>query len=68
MDQKATEFKAGDVVQLKSGGPPMTVVAADGTGVQCRWFSPGVRDNEAYKDAFPVACVMPCPPQLNRLD
>ena len=32
-------FKAGDVVQLKSGGPLMTVSEADGNVVQCRWFN-----------------------------
>jgi uncharacterized protein YodC (DUF2158 family) len=31
-------FKAGDVVQLKSGGPLMTVLEIDGNKVQCRWF------------------------------
>jgi|HubBroStandDraft_6_1064221.scaffolds.fasta_scaffold1490829_2 uncharacterized protein YodC (DUF2158 family) len=34
-------FKVGDVVQLKSGGPRMTVTAAakDTAGVDCVWCS-----------------------------
>jgi uncharacterized protein YodC (DUF2158 family) len=31
-------FKVGDVAQLKSGGPLMTVSEVDGTVVHCRWF------------------------------
>ena len=31
-------FKAGDIVQLKSGGPPMTVYAMDEERVDCSWF------------------------------
>ena len=34
------EFKIGDVVQLKSGGPTMTVanVSGDSGTVVCHWF------------------------------
>ncbi|MCC7537539.1 MAG: DUF2158 domain-containing protein [Deltaproteobacteria bacterium] len=32
------EFKAGDVVALKSGGPPMTVEEVEGSSVFCVWF------------------------------
>ncbi len=31
-------FKVGDVVQLKSGGPKMTVSEIDSDGVFCQWF------------------------------
>lgn len=36
-------FKVGDIVQLKSGGPQMTVADANlATGeVQCKWFTGG---------------------------
>jgi uncharacterized protein YodC (DUF2158 family) len=35
----AEDFRAGDVVQLKSGGPPMTVDGYDDAGmVVCSWF------------------------------
>lgn len=32
------EFKVGDVVILKSGGPSMTVNSVDISGVFCVWF------------------------------
>jgi len=31
-------FKPGDVVQLNSGGPAMTVVDANERSVNCLWF------------------------------
>jgi uncharacterized protein YodC (DUF2158 family) len=34
----ADEFKPGDVVKLKSGGPLMTVVTADSKEAECEWF------------------------------
>ncbi len=33
-----TDFKVGDVVQLKSGGPKMTVTETGGCKVACSWF------------------------------
>lgn len=36
----SNEFKVGDVVQMKSGGPQMTVVECNDSGyVVCEWFS-----------------------------
>jgi uncharacterized protein YodC (DUF2158 family) len=32
-------LKVGDVVRLNSGGPDMTVLAVDETGVLCTWFN-----------------------------
>ena len=32
------DFKVGDVVQLKSGGPKMTVNRVDGDEISCEWF------------------------------
>src|SRR6476619_3370688 len=43
-------FKPGDVVQLNSGGPRMTVVAvqSDGT-LRCNWFrDDGTQDNGVF--------------------
>ena len=34
----ADQFKPGDVVTLKSGGPPMTVTKREGGRVWCEWF------------------------------
>ncbi|EME9804124.1 DUF2158 domain-containing protein [Vibrio alginolyticus] len=31
-------FSIGDCVQLKSGGPVMTISDIDGTTVRCQWF------------------------------
>ena len=36
------DFKIGDIVRLKSGGPSMTVVEAAGPDIQyvsCAWFA-----------------------------
>ena len=37
----APTYRPGDLVQLKSGGPVMTVhrVSAKGARVQCKWFT-----------------------------
>lgn len=38
------EFKLGDVVVLKSGGPPMTIDGIGGDIVSCVWYDgSGVR-------------------------
>jgi uncharacterized protein YodC (DUF2158 family) len=37
MLQFTPNFQVGDVVQLKSGGPLMTVDGRDGTLVHCSW-------------------------------
>jgi uncharacterized protein YodC (DUF2158 family) len=39
----------GDVVRLKSGGPPMTVVEVDGDWVTCMWFDD---KNKQQTDSF----------------
>jgi uncharacterized protein YodC (DUF2158 family) len=35
------EFKVGDVVKLKSGGPEMTVSEVDDDEIECVWFPQG---------------------------
>jgi uncharacterized protein YodC (DUF2158 family) len=32
------KYKVGDIVRLKSGSPPMTVVACDNIEVQVHWY------------------------------
>ncbi|ACB93718.1 YodC family protein [Beijerinckia indica] len=32
-------FEAGDIVQLKSGGPAMTVSGSSAEGIHCLWFA-----------------------------
>ena len=52
MDEKG--LAVGDVVQLASGGPDMTVVdlGPDSDQVGCRWFDGELRE---YMALFPVA-------------
>lgn len=35
------EFKGGDIVTLKSGGPKMTVAYDDKGDITCQWFDGG---------------------------
>jgi len=37
MERNPSDWKIGDIVQLKSGGPAMTIVFV-GNRVRCRWF------------------------------
>ena len=57
----AAEFKTGDVVQLKSGGPKMTVTGYSSTGgraeVYCTWFA-GAKSDGGF---FPVDAVVKVP-------
>lgn len=46
-------MQPGDVVQLKSGGPPMTVESVDPTGVICVWFdAKNNRQNERFLEVM----------------
>jgi uncharacterized protein YodC (DUF2158 family) len=51
------QYNIGDVVELKSGGPKMTVmgsvVTTTGVVIQCSWFSDG-SDTVSYA-TFPPA-------------
>lgn len=48
------EFKVGDVVELKTGGPSMTVQSLGGTGtvqgkkLMCSWFDETKKLQEGY--------------------
>jgi uncharacterized protein YodC (DUF2158 family) len=51
--QMDTSFKPGDVVQLNSGGPKMTVEAAQSDGsLRCVWFHEGKKDSGVRKYHF----------------
>jgi uncharacterized protein YodC (DUF2158 family) len=46
-----TEFKVGDIVELKSGGPDMTVTDPNWNDeVRCQWFLQG----KIYVGVFPA--------------
>jgi uncharacterized protein YodC (DUF2158 family) len=45
----ADQFKAGDTVALKSGGPTMTVAKIDGGRALCEWFE-GSKAQSRYFD------------------
>jgi uncharacterized protein YodC (DUF2158 family) len=36
-----TQFTTGDIVQLRSGGPPITVGNVDDQKAECMWFDGG---------------------------
>lgn len=38
-----SEWKTGDVVMLKSGGPDMTVQKVRGSEIDCHWFEAGTK-------------------------
>ena len=47
--QMDTSFKPGDVVQLNSGGPKMTVEAVQSDGsLRCVWFHEGKKDSGVF--------------------
>jgi uncharacterized protein YodC (DUF2158 family) len=41
VQQLQRQFQPGDVIQLKSGGPKMTVYLVMPNGVSCQWFAGG---------------------------
>lgn len=47
-------FQPGDVVQLKSGGPRMTVETSDETLTSCTWFD---TKGELKRADFPTVIV-----------
>jgi uncharacterized protein YodC (DUF2158 family) len=44
------EYKVGDVVQLKSGGPHMTITSVGGHYCECTWFD---KHTNQQRRAFP---------------
>lgn len=49
------DFEPGRIVTLKSGGPPLTVVEADGEDVRCIWFAHA--DDRLQEARIPAACL-----------
>jgi uncharacterized protein YodC (DUF2158 family) len=45
------EFKAGDVVVLKSGGQPLTVAEVNDQNVECIWIG---EEGELFRETLPA--------------
>ncbi|MDA5481841.1 DUF2158 domain-containing protein [Yersinia intermedia] len=57
------EFKAGDIVKLKSGGPDMTVkvfLSSQGNSFLCQWFA-GKKLEQGYFKPDSLELVVPKP-------
>ena len=50
------DFKKGDIVQLKSGGPAMVVTGESGEGVQVLWY--GEMVDEIKTTSVPAFCLV----------
>ena len=50
------EFKKGDIVQLKSGGPAMIVTGQTGESVQCLWY--GEIADDLRRGEIPAFCLV----------
>lgn len=48
------ELKAGDVVALKSGGHPLTVVAVDDQNVECLWIG---EEGDLFRETIPAVAL-----------
>ncbi|SIS85811.1 YodC family protein [Phaeovulum vinaykumarii] len=61
----AQKFKPGDIVQLKSGGPSMTVsevatnYKGNFTGYQCEWFKGASKESAHFTEETLQAYVAP---------
>jgi uncharacterized protein YodC (DUF2158 family) len=58
-------FEAGTVVMLKSGGQPMTVVAASEEEAECIWIG---EEGEYFRHAIPVAALQEAPDEDDEED
>ena len=56
------KFKVGDVVQLKSGGPSMTVQEITEEEALCVWFNRA----EQMRDSFAAPALQIAPPRVKR--
>lgn len=49
------DFEPGSIVTLKSGGPPLTVLAVEGEQVRCLWFAHA--DDRLQEARIPAVCL-----------
>ena len=52
-------FEPGEVVMLKSGGQPMTVVATDEEHIDCIWIG---EEGKLFRESIPAAALIALPP------
>src|SRR5262245_37798561 len=50
------KFAPGQVVNLKSGGQPLTVVAVDGDSVECIWLG---EEGDLFRETIPAIALEP---------
>ncbi|MGD9923774.1 MAG: YodC family protein [Pseudorhodoplanes sp.] len=50
-----SDFKPGDAVSLKSGGPRMTIAMVDGKSAFCEWFTD---DQQLQSRSFALTSLM----------
>ncbi len=48
------KLEPGNVVMLKSGGPTMTVVAVDGSNIECVWIGD---EGELFRETLPAVAL-----------
>jgi uncharacterized protein YodC (DUF2158 family) len=48
------KFAPGQVVNLKSGGQPLTVVAVDGDSVECIWLG---EEGDLFRESIPAVAI-----------
>jgi uncharacterized protein YodC (DUF2158 family) len=51
-------FEPGDVVFLKSGGQPLTVVAVDEDSIDCLWLG---EEGELFRESIPAIALTKAP-------
>jgi uncharacterized protein YodC (DUF2158 family) len=51
-------FEPGDVVFLKSGGQPLTVVAVDEDSIDCLWLG---EEGELFRESIPAVALTKAP-------
>jgi uncharacterized protein YodC (DUF2158 family) len=49
------KFTPGDVVVLKSGGQPMTVISADDSSVECLWLG---EEGDLFREKIPPVALL----------